>query len=128
MWLMIAIARKYTRLLSFSDTSFEDLHSFERSLRTAQWLENFLDYQMDLLFEEEGIDRRAIKPLQRMNLIRYQCPVCKLLPLYLLDLSHIKKARCGKCGQLVSFKSSGKYGKMRKKIAVRMWRVIRYAQ
>jgi len=39
------------------------------------------------------------------------------LPLYHLDLLHIKRVRCRKCGQLIAFKKKGKYGKLRKEIA-----------
>jgi hypothetical protein len=69
----------------------------------------------------EGISYVGLKPVQRLFLTHYRCPKCKLLPLYLLDL-HPKRARCRSCGHPVTFKNSGKYGKMRKKIAFLMLR------
>jgi hypothetical protein len=86
-------------------------------------MDNLLDTKMNILFKEEGIDRTTMLPIQRMFLTHYRCSVCKLLPLYLLDLSYLNKPRCGKCGKLVSFKSTGKYGKMRKKLARMLWQV-----
>jgi hypothetical protein len=69
----------------------------------------------------EGIDYRGLEPIQRLFMTHYRCPICKLLPLYHLNLVHPKRVRCGKCGNLISFTSSGKYGRLRKKIAYVLW-------
>ncbi|MEO9295570.1 MAG: hypothetical protein ABI347_08230 [Nitrososphaera sp.] len=71
--------------------------------------------------EEEGFNYRAMTPIQRLFLTHYRCSFCKLLPVYNLDLSSPRKARCGKCGHLISFSGTGKYGKMRKKLALVIW-------
>jgi len=69
----------------------------------------------------EGIDYKALEPIQRLFLTHYRCPICKLLPLYNLNLAHPKRVRCAKCGNLVGFNNSGKYGRLRKKIAFMLW-------
>jgi|GEM_PF-4883988 len=70
---------------------------------------------------EQGLSFSAMAPVQKFFLTHYRCSFCKMLPLGRLDLAHPTKARCGKCGQLVTFSGAGKYGKMRKKIALTMW-------
>jgi hypothetical protein len=84
-------------------------------------LERLMEEKFGALCKEEGIKRMEMTPIQRLFLTHYRCPSCKLLPLYHLDLTYTKKARCEKCGHLVSFTSGGKYGKMRKKLAVMLW-------
>ena len=88
-------------------------------------MDRLLDQQVSILCNAEGISSHAMTSIQRMFLTHYRCSACKLLPLYRLDLSHIKRARCGRCGQLVSFTTAGKYGKMRKKLAVMLWEVTK---
>ena len=92
---------------------------------TTTPMERLLDQQVIILCNAEGISSHAMTSIQRMFLTHYRCSTCKLLPLYRLDLSHIKRARCGRCGQLVSFTTAGKYGKMRKKLAVMLWEVTK---
>jgi hypothetical protein len=69
----------------------------------------------------EGISYKGLEPIQRLFLTHYRCPMCKLLPLYYLNLAHPKRVRCGKCGNLIAFTNAGKYGRLRKKIAFTMW-------
>jgi DNA-directed RNA polymerase subunit RPC12/RpoP len=68
--------------------------------------------------EKHKIHFGRLSPIQRKFITHYRCHRCGLLPVYNLDLSHLKRVRCRKCGQLVSFKKNGKYGKLRKEIAV----------
>jgi hypothetical protein len=75
----------------------------------------------ELLCKEVGIDYRELSPIQRLFLTHYRCPMCKLVPLYHIDIRHLKRARCRKCGNLVKFTNSGKYGRLRKKIAFALW-------
>lgn len=84
-------------------------------------LERLMEQKVGALCSAEGISRVEMSPIQRLFLTHYRCHACKLLPLYRLDLSHVKRARCGRCGQVVSFTSAGKYGKMRKQLAVMLW-------
>ncbi len=70
----------------------------------------------------EGINYGDLVPIQRLFLTHYRCPTCKLLPLYHLNLAHPKHARCGRCSNLVNFTNSGKYGRLRKKIALSLSR------
>ncbi|AFU59872.1 hypothetical protein Ngar_c29540 [Candidatus Nitrososphaera gargensis Ga9.2] len=69
----------------------------------------------------EGINYKGLEPIQRLFLTHYRCPICKLLPLYHLNLAHPKRVRCSKCGNLIQFTSAGKYGRLRKKIAFMLW-------
>jgi DNA-directed RNA polymerase subunit RPC12/RpoP len=85
------------------------------SLRTSVQL---LAEKADQVCSAEGISYVKLKPIQRLFLTHYRCHKCKLLPLYCLDTAHLKRVRCGTCGHQVSFTNSGKYGRLRKKIAL----------
>jgi hypothetical protein len=76
-----------------------------------------LSQKAEQLCKTEGINYKQLEPIQRLFLTHYRCPICKLLPLYHLNLAHPKRVRCSKCGNLIQFTSSGKYGRLRKKIA-----------
>jgi hypothetical protein len=80
-----------------------------------------LSQKAELLCKGEKINYKSLEPIQRLFLTHYRCPTCKLLPLYYLNLAHPKRVRCGKCGNLISFTNSGKYGRLRKKIAFTLW-------
>lgn len=80
-----------------------------------------LSQKAEQLCKTEGINYRGLEPIQRLFLTHYRCPICKLLPLYNLNLAHPKRVRCSKCGNLIGFTSSGKYGRLRKKIAFTLW-------
>lgn len=80
-----------------------------------------LGQKAEQLCKVEGINYKALEPIQRLFLTHYRCPACKLVPLYYLNLKHPKRVRCSKCGNLVSFNNSGKYGRLRKKIALALW-------
>lgn len=84
-------------------------------------LDLLLSQKAEQLCRLEGINYKGLEPIQRLFLTHYRCPICKLLPLYHLNLAHPKRVRCGKCSNLISFTSSGKYGKLRKKIAFMLW-------
>lgn len=62
--------------------------------------------------------------IQRKFVTNYRCSQCGLLPLYHLNLLHVKRVRCRKCGQLIAFKTKGKYGKLRKEIAFALTKEI----
>lgn len=80
-----------------------------------------LSQKAEQLCKMEGINYKGLEPIQRLFLTHYRCPICKLLPLYNLNLAHPKRVRCSKCGNLIGFTSSGKYGRLRKKIAFMLW-------
>ena len=84
-------------------------------------LDLVLSQKAEQLCKVESINYKGLEPIQRLFLTHYRCPICKLLPLYHLNLAHPKRVRCGKCGNLISFTSSGKYGRLRKKIAFMLW-------
>lgn len=97
---------------------------FDLAIRTMQYepdpsmMEKLLEEKFVILCDEEKISRAEIRSIQWLFLTHYRCSECKLMPLYNLDLTYSRKVRCGKCGRLVSFTNRGKYGKMRKKLAV----------
>lgn len=71
------------------------------------------------LAEGEGIEYESLPIMNRMLMTRYLCPLCGPLPLFFLDIRYLNKTRCGKCSMIVALKnSSGKYGRIRKKIAI----------
>jgi hypothetical protein len=65
-----------------------------------------------------------LSTIQRKFVTHFRCSQCGLLPLYHLNLLHIKRVRCRKCGQLIAFKKKGKYGKLRKEIAFELMKEI----
>ena len=81
-----------------------------------------LSQKAEQMCKIEGINYRDLEPIQRLFLTHYRCPACKLLPLYHLNLAHPKRVRCGRCSNFVNFTNSGKYGRLRKKLAFILWR------
>lgn len=63
------------------------------------------------------IEFSQLSQIQRKFITHYRCTQCGLLPLYHINLLHVKRVRCKKCGQLTGFTAKGKYGKLRKAIA-----------
>ena len=78
-----------------------------------------------LVCQRHSIDFNQLKPIQRKFLTHYRCSECGLIPLHYINVLHIKRVRCGRCGHLMAFKRKGKYGKMRKDIALELLRVQR---
>jgi ribosomal protein S27AE len=96
-------------------------------------IDNYLVVNFDRILVEsarqitrvEGIDYDSLSIMDRVYMTKFRCPICGILPFYLLDLQHLNKVRCGKCYMIVALKnSSGKYGKIRKKIAIAACRNI----
>lgn len=81
-------------------------------------MQRLLDEKARLVCRDENLSYASMSPIQRLFLTHYRCSVCKLQPLYLLDITCSRKARCSKCGHKVQFKNSGKYGRLRKKLAL----------
>ena len=69
---------------------------------------------------DKGIIFKKMSPIQRLFITRYRCPKCGLLPLYRLIAGNAKRTRCGGCGELIRFRSTGKYGRIRKRIVFSM--------
>jgi hypothetical protein len=65
-----------------------------------------------------GVDYASLSIINRLLLSRFRCPLCGSLPIYFLDLKYLNKARCGKCSTVIGLKNSGKYGKLKKQIAI----------
>lgn len=77
---------------------------------------------------EAGIDYNKIPARERFLLVRFRCAQCGMQPLYLLDLQYSNKAKCLTCSQIVSVKNRGKYGKIRKRIAIESFRITRLGE
>lgn len=75
--------------------------------------------------ERYNVQFLHLSAIQRKFVTHFRCHKCGLLPLYHIDLLHIKRARCRKCRQLIAFRRSGKYGKLRKEIAAGLMKEIR---
>ena len=72
-----------------------------------------------------NINFKCLTPIQRLFITHFRCHECGLLPLYYIDISHVKRVRCMRCAHLISFTSSGKYGKLRKEIAFTLLRQLK---
>ncbi|MEO9320076.1 MAG: hypothetical protein ABI361_05330 [Nitrososphaera sp.] len=88
-------------------------------------VERLLEAKVRQVCADEQIDYLGLEPIQRLFLTHYRCPICKLLPLYYLDLTYPKRVRCHKCGQLICFRGNGKWGRIRKKVAFELMPTIR---
>jgi hypothetical protein len=72
-----------------------------------------------------GISYDGLSIIDRLLMTRFRCQLCGVLPLYYLDIKYLNKIRCGKCSMIVSLRnSSGKYGRIRKRIAIETCRAI----
>ncbi|WP_415280992.1 hypothetical protein [Candidatus Nitrososphaera sp. FF02] len=91
----------------------------------AAYLDRMLERKASSLSRLEGFSYLELTPMQRLFVTSYRCPVCKLLPLYALNLEHRNKIRCGRCGNVILFPGKGKYGKLRKKVAYAVWCELR---
>ena len=83
-------------------------------------LDLLLSQKAEDLCKVEGINYKGLEPIQRLFLTHYRCPICTLT-LYRFNLAHPKRVRCTIPEDLISFTSSGKYGRLRKKIAFTLW-------
>ena len=87
-------------------------------------MDHFLLASTKAICERYKIHFANLSTIQRKFVTHYRCGQCGLLPLYHLDLLHIKRVRCRKCGQLIAFKKKGKYGKLRKEIAFELMKEL----
>jgi hypothetical protein len=72
----------------------------------------------------KGIKFQRLSTIQRLFVTHYRCHICRLMPVYFLRFLS-NRARCSKCGQTVTFASRGRYGRIRKQIAIRIVDEIR---
>ena len=73
----------------------------------------------------QGIDYGRIPLRERCLLTKFRCANCGLNPVYLLDLQHLNKVRCLVCSQIVNLKNRGKYGRIRKKVAIATFEMMK---
>ena len=109
------------REIEYADERKSGIILLDGIVRTLVSPDLLLSQKAEELCKAEGITYKGLEPIQRLFLTHYRCPICKLLPLYHLNLAHPKRVRCSKCGNLIQFTSSGKYGRLRKKIAFALW-------
>jgi DNA-directed RNA polymerase subunit RPC12/RpoP len=101
----------------------ESDYSFSSETGKHSW-ERLLAMHARAICVKYNLRLEEFTPIQRKFLTHYRCGQCGLLPLYHLDLSHIKRVRCRNCKHLVAFTTKGKYGKMRKHIAIGLSKLI----
>ncbi|TLY12008.1 MAG: hypothetical protein E6K85_00290 [Thaumarchaeota archaeon] len=109
------------REVEYTDERKSGIILLDGIVRTLVSPDLLLSQRAEQLCKAEGITYKGLEPIQRLFLTHYRCPICKLLPLFHLNLAHPKRVRCSKCGNLIQFTSSGKYGRLRKKIAFALW-------
>lgn len=111
-------------------SEYKDVQSFSREDKIGVFPMEELSMDQLLLKSTKAICERYmiqfsnLTTIQRKFVTNYRCSQCGLLPLYHLNLLHVKRVRCRKCGQLIAFKKSGKYGKLRKEIAFTLTKEI----
>ena len=71
-----------------------------------------------------GINYDLLRVRDKLLLTGFHCLLCGPLPFYYLDLRNLNRVRCGRCSSLVVLRNSGKYGRIRKKIAISACRAI----
>jgi len=103
---------RHAKSFLYEDKSFGVSHTMERASTDGMLLN-----RTRAVCERNKIEFGKLSPIQRKFVTHYRCNQCGLLPLYHLNLSHVKRVRCRKCGHLIAFKRKGKYGKLRKEIA-----------
>ena len=110
----------------FSSSPRPELHRERSFAHFSSWQGLSMD-QLLLMSTRAKCERYKVhfahlSAIQRKFVTHDRCSQCGLLPLYHLNLLHIKRVRCRKCGQLIAFKKKGKYGKLRREIAVQLAR------
>ena len=92
-------------------------------LTPNHYYEQLLLRMTKLICQRYSLEFTSLSSIQRKFLTHYRCSACGLLPLYYVNVQHLKRVRCGKCGQLTAFKRTGKYGKLRKDIAIEIKKI-----
>lgn len=123
----------YARGESINETGSErnGVQSFlpeDKTIRVLSLMELSMDQVLlkstRSICEIHKIRFAELTTIQKKFVTNYRCSQCGLLPLYHLNLLHLKRVRCRKCGQLIAFKKKGKYGKLRKEIAFALTKEI----
>ena|ERR1051326_596398 len=100
------------------------LHVFEHKFGprpVERTLENLLISECKEQCARKKLVFEELTPIQKKFITHYRCSSCKLLPLYFLNLEYPKRVKCGACGNFVAFRMAGKYGKLRKAVAFKIW-------
>jgi len=89
----------------FESLFTSEVHSLEKAVVSA--------------CNEQSVDYTKLTSIQKLFLTHFRCPFCYMLPLYLLDMT-TRRAKCKQCGQRITLRKSGKYGKLRASIAKKL--------
>src|SRR5690349_18523678 len=100
----------YVHLITVDETPYS-------SLSNGHALDLILDKIARATCATHLIKYEDLGIIQKLFITHYKCEKCGFQPLYKLDLTHVKRARCSNCGNLQPFRNGGKYGKLRKEIA-----------
>lgn len=98
---------------------------FPRQPYRTQILESCISECARRVCIREGIDYDAIPIRERFLLTRIRCTKCGMRPLYMLDLQHLNKVKCMRCSYIVNLRNKGKYGRIRKQVALECLEMIR---
>lgn len=92
----------------------------ELVLPSIEHQEILLQDTADRVCNREKLVYNRTSHLQRLFITHYRCHTCGYVPLYELNIRHQNRARCTRCGHGVPFKNNGKYGRLRKRIALEL--------
>jgi hypothetical protein len=105
--------------------SIKGMIEYEPSFRHNYTLESLLTKCVHHVCSAENIDYNKIPVRERIFLVRFRCPCCGMLPIYMLDLEHLNKVKCSVCAHIVTLRNRGKYGRVRKKVAILALKTMR---
>jgi hypothetical protein len=64
-----------------------------------------------LVCARQGHRYESFSPIQRLFITHYRCHACGLIPLFNIDYTHTKRAKCKKCNNLITFRPTGTFGR-----------------
>jgi len=105
-------------LVTVDDIAFSSVKTFDSANPVATHSpERSLVEVARLVCARQGSRYESFSPIQRLFITHYRCHACGLMPLFYIDYSHTRRAKCKICNSLITFRQTGKFGKMRKEIA-----------
>ena len=123
LWKAAEIKADFQKYQSFTQNAGQET-TYDTFHKEGLSIEEMLLRKTKDICEKYKIHFVQLTLVQRKFVTHYRCSQCGLLPLYCLDLLHVKRVRCRECGQLIAFRKKGKYGKLRKEIAIELMKEI----
>ena len=105
-------------LVTVDDIAFSSAKTFDLANHVASDSpERSLVEVARLVCARQGFRYESFSPIQRLFITHYRCHACGLMPLFNIDYGHTRRAKCKKCNSLITFRQTGKFGRMREEIA-----------